>query len=234
MATPININDYNIPIYKRIINDTLKNLSLYQLREMKLYEKSFVTNKLKELEISIKIATTTYANELLSAMKRSADAHKIEFVEKNMKSILDSMMHDWIDCATKIDGTRADGSVNTWHLAGGSPLDTVTVTFCKYIRTIDNCIERIISSIKSVDATEDMLNKATYTSAIMDDIDSWVRLNEEQEKLYRSGKDVFDKESLMLNVRKLRTFKSRVIRIFNKTFGKDSVFAPFNLHDMCK
>lgn len=229
-----NPNDYNIPIYERIINDTLKNLSLHRLSEMKLYEKSFITNKLKELEISIKIATTTYANELLSAMKRSANVHKIEFVEKNMKTILDSMMNDWIDCATKIDGARKDGSVNTWHLANGTPLDTATVIFCQYIRTIDNCIERIISSIKSVDATEDILNKATYTSAIMDDIDSWVSLNEEQEKLYKSGKDVFDKESLMLNVRKLRTFKSRIIRIFNKTFGKDSVFAPFNLHDMCK
>lgn len=232
--TSKNTRDYDIPMNERIVYDIINDSSMYLPTKGKIYEKAFFADKLKELEIGIKVDTEVYANNLLLALKRSASGHNREFDPAKIKEFFDLMLTDFTNCARKLDEiSGGTTSAVNYKISNGliDPLKFVTAMFSKLIVNIDECITKYGVSMKSVDATEDVLNKATYTSVFYESESYWVKLNEEQKKLYDSGKDLFSKESLSLNIKKLRAFKSRVIRIYNKCFGKDSIYAPFNLHD---
>lgn len=234
--TSRNPRDYDIPLNERIVYDIISvDLNINLPSKSKIYEKAFFADKLKELEIGIKVNTENYASNLLLALKRSASARGKSFDPAKIKEEFGWMMEDYNNCARKLYEIAPDDRFHNYKLTSGltDPLKFITVMFNRCIINIDECINKCSISIKSVDSTEDILNKASYTSTLYDpkDEEQWFHLSEEQEKIYNSGKDIFSKESLSLNIKKLRTFRSRVIRIYNKCFGKDSIYASFNLHD---
>lgn len=234
-----NNNQYEIPdvpLNERLVYDTISNAFIPSPRNDKIYQNAFFSDKLKEMEVNLKANTDAFVYDINMAMKKTAEFHKITFNNNKIDVVYKQMMKDFFSCASKLNKSVSPENYSYKTGEGiADPLKYASVIFTRYVRNIDVCINKCLAIVKSVDATEDVLNKANYTSILLnDDSLSWMKLSEEQEKLYKSGKDIFSKESFMLNIKKLRTFKARVVRIFNKAFGKDSIFAPFNLHDICK
>lgn len=232
-TTSKNPRDYDIPLNERIVYDIIEDLIIPGYGKWKLYEKSFFTDKLKELEVDLTVATESFCSNLILALKKTAQAHNVEFNPKDIKKVYEFMIEDYTNCARKM--CEIEGESVSYKIRNGliDPLKYATVMFNRILINIDECIIRCSTAIKSVNSPEDILNKVNYTDAIYGEHD-WVKLSEEQDKLIKSGKDLFSKESLLLNIKKLRTLKSRVLRIFNKHFGKDSIYAFANLHDACK
>ena len=102
-----------------------------------------------------------------------------------------------------------------------------------HFHTIDKSIVKLSTAIKSVESEDPQLNKVNYTDILTFE-DCYNSFSEEQNKLIREGKDIFSKEMLSIDIKMLRTFKSRVLRIFNKYFGKDSYFGPLGIQDACR
>lgn len=223
--TSRNPRDYDIPLHECIVYDIIDNLDIVTKSSARVYEHAFFADKLKEDEIAYKSSIETAHSDIILAIKRSCEARKTEFKPENIKKQLEFVIEDAEDCCRKLDSIRR-GNYNSGIV---NPLNRVYYNTDRYIRTIDTCISRCLTVVKSVDSNEDILNKANYSTALQWAADDYINLSEEQEKLYKSGKDIFSRESLMLNIKKLRTFRSRIVRIFNKSFGKDSIFAPFNL-----
>ena len=111
-------------------------------------------------------------------------------------------------------------------------IDNIVIKFNKIITTIDRIIVKLSTAIKSVESEDPQLNKVNYVDIL--NFECYSTFSEEQNKLIREGKDIFSKEMLSIDIKMLRTFKSRVLRIFNKYFGKDSYFGPLNKQDACR
>lgn len=233
--TSKNHRDYDIPLNERIVFDIFTNSHIDFPAEWKLYEKAFFTDKLKQVEIDLKTDTETYCNDLILAMKKASEARKFTFDPKNVKKSYDAAVEDYNNCHRKM--CEIDPRNEDYRFVKGlsDPLKAATFKFNQILRIIDTNIIRCSTAIKAVDASEDVLNKVNYTDVFYDNEEnSWIKLNEEQEKIIKSGKDLFSRESLSLNIKKLRTLRSRVLRIFNKHFGKDSIYAFANLQEYCK
>lgn len=232
--TSKNPRDYDIPMNERIVFDIIEDAFISIPNSGKLFEKAFFTDKLKELEISFKTQIDNYCSDMLLAMRRSADARDIDVNSTDIKKLYQYVNEDYEHCAQKM--VKINPNIISWKVRNFEYgfLKYVTIVTNKYIREIDHTINKCLTSIKSVDSSEEILNKATYTSALYDPDNDWVELSKEQKKLYDEGKEIFSKETLLLNVKKLRSLKARVIRIYNKAFGKDSIYAPFELQDKCK
>lgn len=232
--TSKNPRDYDIPMNERIVYDIIEDAFISIPNSSKLFEKAFFTDKLKELEISFKTQIDNYCSDMLLAMRRSAEARNLDPKTTDIKKLYQCVTEDYEHCAQKI--SEINPTIISWKVRNFEYgfLKYVTILTNKYIREIDHTINRCLIGIKSVDSTEEVLNKATYTSALYDPDCDWVALSKEQKKLYDEGKEILSKDTLLLNVKKLRSLKARVIRIYNKSFGKDSIYAPFELQDKCK
>ena len=185
----------------------------------------YMSNKLKEVEVNLKISTEIAHNELINCMKRTAKYHNIEFdgadVSKLYKIMIDDMK------AYREFRHEQILMVNT------DIINNIVVNFNKIMTTIDKSIVKLATTIKSVESDDPQLNKVNYTDILTFE-DCYNSFSEEQNKLIREGKDIFSKEMLSIDIKMLRTFKSRVLRIFNKYFGKDSYFGPLGIQDACR
>ena len=107
------------------------------------------------------------------------------------------------------------------------------------LRTINNQIEFIRASYKVADSNDERFNKATVKSILKEDIISscgsnWSELDKIEEELNAKKVDPYSPEYGKLIIKRLNSFKADVISAFNKYFGKNSVFAEFNLSDMIR
>lgn len=107
------------------------------------------------------------------------------------------------------------------------------------LRTINNQIEFIRTSYKVVDSNDERFNKATVKSILKEDTISsydstWSELEKIEEELNAKKIDPYSPEYGKLIIKRLNSFKADIISAFNKYFGKNSVFAEFNLSDMLR
>ena len=107
------------------------------------------------------------------------------------------------------------------------------------LRTINNQIEFIRASYKVADSNDERFNKATVKSILKEDTISsyssnWSELDKIEEELNAKKVDPYSPEYGKLIIKRLNSFKADVISAFNKYFGKNSVFAEFNLSDMIR
>ena len=107
------------------------------------------------------------------------------------------------------------------------------------LRTINNQIEFIRTSYKVVDSNDERFNKATVKSILKEDAtsscnSSWSDIEKIEEELNAKKVDPYSPEYGKLIIKRLNSFKADVISAFNKYFGKNSVFAEFNLSDMIR
>ena len=107
------------------------------------------------------------------------------------------------------------------------------------LRTINNQIEFIRASYKVADSNDERFNKATVKSILKEDIvssydSSWSEIEKIEEELNAKKVDPYSPEYGKLIIKRLNSFKADIISAFNKYFGKNSVFAEFNLSDMIR
>ena len=185
----------------------------------------YVSNKLKEVEVNLKISTEIAHNELINCMKRTAKYHNIDFDNADVSKLYKMMIDDF----KAYREFRHEQII----VANTNTIDNIVVNFNKIMATIDKSIVKLSTAIKSVESEDPQLNKVNYTDILTFE-DCYNSFSEEQNKLIREGKDIFSKEMLSIDIKMLRTFKSRVLRIFNKYFGKDSYFGPLGIQDACR
>ena len=107
------------------------------------------------------------------------------------------------------------------------------------LRTINNQIEFIRTSYKVADSNDERFNKATVKSILKEDAtssynSSWSEIEKIEEELNAKKVDPYSPEYGKLIIKRLNSFKADIISAFNKYFGKNSVFAEFNLSDMIR
>jgi len=107
------------------------------------------------------------------------------------------------------------------------------------LRTINNQIEFIRASYKVVDSNDERFNKATVKSILKEDTvssydSSWSEIEKIEADLNTKKIDPYSPEYGKLIIKRLNSFKADIISAFNKYFGKNSVFAEFNLSDMLR
>ena len=107
------------------------------------------------------------------------------------------------------------------------------------LRTINNQIEFIRASYKVADSNDERFNKATVKSILKEDAtssynSSWSEIEKIEEELNAKKVDPYSPEYRKLIIKRLNSFKADIISAFNKYFGKNSVFAEFNLSDMIR
>ena len=158
-------------------------------------------------------------------MKRTAKYHNIDFDNADVSKLYKMMIDDFKAYREFRHEQITVENTNT--------IDNIVVSFNKIMATIDKSIVKLSTAIKSVESEDPQLNKVNYTDILTFE-DCYNSFSEEQNKLIREGKDIFSKEMLSIDIKMLRTFKSRVLRIFNKYFGKDSYFGPLGIQDACR
>ena len=107
------------------------------------------------------------------------------------------------------------------------------------LRTINNQIEFIRVSYKVADSNDERFNKATVKSILKEDKvssynSSWSEIERIEAELNTKKVDPYSPEYGKLIIKRLNSFKADIISAFNKYFGKNSVFAEFNLSDMIR
>lgn len=108
------------------------------------------------------------------------------------------------------------------------------------LRTINNQIEFIRASYKVADSNDERFNKATVKSIFKEDAaysyptTSWSEIEKIEKELNAKKVDPYSPEYGKLIIKRLNSFKADIISAFNKYFGKNSVFAEFNLSDMIR
>ena len=107
------------------------------------------------------------------------------------------------------------------------------------LRTINNQIEFIRTSYKVADSNDERFNKATVKSILKEDTvssydSSWSEIERIEAELNTKKVDPYSPEYGKLIIKRLNSFKADIISAFNKYFGKNSVFAEFNLSDMIR
>lgn len=119
------------------------------------------------------------------------------------------------------------------------PFSTAISSVNSALRTINNQIEFIRASYKVADSNDERFNKATVKSILKEDAtssynSSWSEIEKIEEELNVKKVDPYSPEYGKLIIKRLNSFKADIISAFNKYFGKNSVFAEFNLSDMIR
>ena len=119
------------------------------------------------------------------------------------------------------------------------PFSKVVSDINSTLRTINNQIEFIRTSYKVVDSNDERFNKATVKSILKEDSfssydSSWSEIDTIEARLKTKKVDPYSPEYGKLIITRLNSFKADVISAFNKYYGKNSVFAEFNLSDMIR
>ena len=107
------------------------------------------------------------------------------------------------------------------------------------LRTINNQIEFIRTSYKIADSNDERFNKATVKSILKEDSfssydSSWSEIETIEARLKTKKVDPYSPEYGKLIIKRLNSIKADIISAFNKYYGKNSVFAEFNLSDMLR
>lgn len=229
MSSIVELKEFDDCLPERLIYDTLESINI-SFPHSRFGQYCYVSNKLKEIEINLKISTEIAADEIIGCMKRSAKYHNVEFENTDVNKLYEMMINDYRSYINKLQNINS----HLYGLDKTSIVDNITAQFNRILRTIDNTIVKLSTTIKSVECEDPQLNKTNYNATLIETATDYFSFSEEQNKLIKEGKDIFSKEMLSLDIKMLRTFKSRVLRIFNKYFGKDSYFGPLNMHDACR
>lgn len=222
----VGVMDGCVPL--RLIYETLNSvdISTRQSRS-RLFKAAFDTCKLKEYEISYKLALEDAARYITNAMKISAKYHGLDFETTPVIKLRELLFKDYNDYYLKL--TQFDTKHYFIERENKFVFTSIVVDYYKYMGAIDNGIASLRTMIKSVESKEEILNTPRYGEILRED---YYSLSNEQQKLLNEGKDIFSKEVISLGIKKLSTFKSRLQRHFNHYFGKDSYFGPLNLLDI--
>ena len=168
-------------------------------------------------------------------MNSSSDIYKLFNAYKNkfkpnasIKEIAEEMYKEYLktfnpDCLYKIP----------------DPFSKIISSVNSTLRTINNQIEFIRTSYKVADSNDERFNKATVKSILKEDSlssydSSWSEIEKIEKELNAKKVDPYSPEYGKLIIKRLNSFKADVISAFNKYFGKNSVFAEFNLSDMIR
>ena len=183
--------------------------------------------ELKELSV---IVRSNMSNASLN-MYKLCNAYKNRFKQKaTIKEIMS-------DSAAEYSKSYHQDSTYAIYMA--DPLSKVVSNVNATLRTINNQIEFIRSSYKVSDSNDERFNKANVKSIFKEDsmvsFDSgWDELERIEADLNQKKIDPYSPEYGKLIIKRLNSFKADFISAFNKYFGKNSVFAEFNLSDMIR
>lgn len=172
-------------------------------------------------------------------MNSSADLYKLINAYKNrfdpnmsIKDVMNKFDDEYCKMYTSNNGFAA--------CKNADPLSRAVSNINSALRIINNQIEFIRVSYKVSDSNDERFNKATVKSILKSDADlniyctSWDELEKIESELNAAKIDPYSPEYGKLIIKRLNSFKADIISAFNKYFGKNSVFAEFNLSDMIR
>ena len=210
------LDEYNYHVYRNIIPlGVIRRISSSAMKGDGLKELSILTRS--------------------NLMNSSSDLYKLFNAYKNkfkpdasIKEIAEEIAKEYLKII------NPDYSYNV-----SDPFSKVISSVNSALRTINNQIEFIRTSYKVVDSNDERFNKATVKSILKEDTISsydsnWSELEKIEEELNAKKIDPYSPEYGKLIIKRLNSFKADIISAFNKYFGKNSVFAEFNLSDMLR
>lgn len=172
-------------------------------------------------------------------MNSSADLYKLINAYKNrfdsnmsIKDVMNKFDDEYCKMYQSNNGFAA--------CKNADPLSRAVSNINSALRIINNQIEFIRVSYKVSDSNDERFNKATVKSILKSDADlniyctSWDELEKIESELNAAKIDPYSPEYGKLIIKRLNSFKADIISAFNKYFGKNSVFAEFNLSDMIR
>lgn len=210
------LDEYNYHVYRNIIPlGVIRRISSSAMKGDGLKELSILTRS--------------------NLMNSSSDLYKLFNAYKNkfkpdasIKEIAEEIAKEYLKII------NPDYSYNV-----SDPFSKVISSVNSALRTINNQIEFIRTSYKVVDSNDERFNKATVKSILKEDTlssydSNWSELEKIEEELNAKKIDPYSPEYGKLIIKRLNSFKADIISAFNKYFGKNSVFAEFNLSDMIR
>ena len=191
---------------------------------------AFTRNDLKESLRIFSVRSDIYSEDIIK-------------VVKNVKEVYNLPENTPIETIfEKINSIRAEAitSMNQINIGFGvsKTIETHIINNYKYsLKQIDDAIVFAEASIKIERDNDERLNMATaktYYKTLSDQYFGFDNpylaiddCNDKQKGL--KSNDAFSTDNVKLVVRKLKIFKSGVMSIINKNYGKNTIFSPFNI-----
>lgn len=217
------IKDQN---YYMVLTNTIDNCQCTRVNMRNLDVLLFL-GKLKETAGTIKVKLEMLSEDYYSILLRCAKKNNMN-KDAPIGDIIEQSMNDYVKW--NISANRGSEAIYKNAIVCGGVVNDVR----RLIDNIDKVIRRLQESIKTADSSDDRIGKTNYENAFsiynISDYGDVSSNMKELNKIY-TGKEPFSKESVQLKIKTMRAFKSIVINIFNKTFGKNSPFAELNLID---
>ena len=210
------LDEYNYHAYNNIIPFTIiRRISGAAMKGDELKELSVITRS--------------------GLMNSSSDLYKLFNAYKNKFKPNASLK----EIAEEIDKEHLKTMNREYSYDVPDPFSKAISSVNSALRTINNQIEFIRTSYKVADSNDERFNKATVKSIFKEDaaysyISSWSEIEKIEEELNAKKVDPYSPEYGKLIIKRLNSFKADIISAFNKYFGKNSVFAEFNLSDMLR
>ena len=182
-------------------------------------------DELKELSVLVKSSMLNASSDLYKLF----NAYKNKFNPKaSVKEIAEEMLKKYTE-------SQDPG----YARCVSDPFSKVVSSMNTALRTINNQIEFIRTSYKVADSNDERFNKASVKSILKEDSvivynSDWSELERIEMDLNTKKIDPYSPEYGKLIIKRLNSFKADIISAFNKYFGKNSVFAEFNLSDMIR
>lgn len=188
---------------------------------------------LKEMSVVIRSIMMNFSSDLYKLL----NSYKNKFIpnSSSIKETLAGISKQYEEFVNRTENPEYKIS----ELNIRDPLSSAVTSINSAIRSINNQIEFIRTSYKVVDSNDERFNKPTIKSILKADNDGnfenyWQEIEEIEADLISKKVDLYSPEYGKLIIKRLNSFKADIMSAFNKYFGKNSVFAEFNLSNMIR
>lgn len=185
--------------------------------------------ELKELSIIVRSSMKNATNDL----NKLFNSYKNRFKpEADVKEIFTDIVKLYEERYNKYD----DENFGSMHCS--DPFSSSVSCINAALRTINDQIEFVRFTYNVIDSDDEKFNKATPKTIFETDKNDyssyWTDIEKIEKELESRKIDLYSPEYGKLIINRLKTFKNDLISAFNKYFGKNSIFADFNLTNMIR
>lgn len=218
------LDEYNHCVYDNVIpGSILRRIPAAAMRN----------EDLKEMSVVVRSNMMNFSSDLYKLL----NSYKNKFVPNSpsIKETFSKIAKDYEQFVNRSENPEFKIS----ELNVRDPLSVTVSAINLAIRSINNQIEFIRTSYKVVDSNDERFNKPTIKTIFKTESDTnyenyWAEIEKIEADLTSKKVDLYSPEYGKLIIKRLNSFKADIMSAFNKYFGKNSVFAEFNLNDMIR
>ena len=227
-------NNLESSIYAQTVYNCLNDLDYHCKPPTRRLKMAIYTDKLEELSLTIKCMLGDASTDLTAIINRCATMNGIKEVKAdNIQKVYDLLIEDYKGAAIMKARNRSANfnEKESYYIGDLNPIRDIVSGSVAFLKEINKNIADLQVCIKGGDAAP-KFNKTTYKTICKD--------------VYCSTGDYFyepsddktpDTRNFFVDaIKKLKMLKTTYLKLFNKYFGDESPFAPFELYSkyICK